>query len=434
MKMMKSLGIFGSLLLSAGMLTGCSSGDSNGSSSASDERTQITVLGTIKTETGDEFAKAMELYNESQDRFEVVSIPLDGNANEKYTSLVKSGNAPTLMTMGQEASSARDNLMDVSDFGQLDYAIDGALDLVTDGDKVYGIPVSVEAFGLLYNQDVLDEAVGGEFDPTSINTQDELKELLDKIEETGVSAARVSALDWSLGAHLTSVMYSTQSESLSENLAFMDSLKAGDVDLMNNDVFNGWMDTLDILLDFNASKNSPLSPTYEQDVLALADGEVGVHFQGSWVSPLVQEINEDARIGIMPYPISNDADTYGNSQITAGVSLYWVIDDTQATEEEQEGALDFINWFLTSEEGQDIYVNDMGFISAYSNIELEPSDFLSQQVLRFINDGNYVDWLGMYYPADAFPAFGETLQKYISNNTDREGVAEAFESYWKSAS
>ena len=54
--------------------------------------------------------------------------------------------------------------------------------------KIYGIPYSTAGIGLVYNKTVLDKAVGGDFDPSTIKTRSDLAELFDQIEATGAAA------------------------------------------------------------------------------------------------------------------------------------------------------------------------------------------------------------------------------------------------------
>ncbi len=394
------------------------------------DKIEVTILGTIKTEVAAQFEEARQAYNASQDKYELVSIPLDGNAFEKMTSLYASGNAPTIMTMGQEVAEFSNNLLDVKNEPLLEQAQEGSYDVVTKDGEVLGFPLTVEAFGILYNKDVLDEVAGGEFDPLTINSRSALENLYKQIEAAGKGAVDICPLDWSLGAHLTNLFFAPQGDKQAA-LDFLASLKTGEANLAKNTVFNGWVDTFDLLKEYNISKDSPLSPTYDEAVLRLAEGEVATWFQGNWTLPMIQEINPDAQIGILPYPISNNPEDYGNTQISVGVPLYFSIDAAQSTNEQQEGALDFINWFFTSETGQKIYVEDMKLIPIYDSVTLTPEDYLSQSIANYLKDGKTLDWINIYYPGDGSAAMGASMQKYLNGRSSREKLAEEFEIYWK---
>lgn len=421
-----------SLAACSGGNSGSESAAANSSTSASGEKVKITILGTLKDEVATEFKQEMEEYNKSQDKYEISSIPLDGTAMQKLTTLYAGGNAPTIFTSGQEAFTFKDKLLDLSNVDQVKQAQPGTTELMTDNGKVYGMPITVEAFGILYNKEIVDKAVGGTFDPSTINTQDALKDLLAKIEKTGVSPDRISGVDWSLGAHVTNLMFTTQASSLSKNLQFMSDLENGKVDLASNKIYNGWLDTLDLLLANNDSKKSPLAATYDDDILAFAKGKTGLWFQGNWATPMIQQANASADIGIMPYPISNNPSDYGNTQISVGASQYFCVDASQSSKEQQAGAIDFINWFFTSKTGQDYYVNKLKFIPAYKNITATPSDNLSKMVVNYMNGGKTLSWINMYYPGDGVTSLGASMQKYVAGKVDRKGLAKELQTYWAS--
>lgn len=394
------------------------------------DKIEVTILGNIKTEVATQFEEARQAYNASQDKYELVSIPLDGNAFEKMTSLYASGNAPTIMTMGQEVAEFSDKLLDISDQPLLQQAQEGSYDVVTKDGKVLGFPLTVEAFGILYNKAVLDEVTGGTFDPATIDSRSALEDLYTKIEAAGKGAVDICPIDWSLGAHLTNLMFAPQGDKETA-LKLMDSLKAGEADLAGNTVFNGWLDTFDLLKAHNISKDSPLAPTYDEAVLRLADGEVATWFQGNWTLPMIQEIDPEARIGILPYPVSDNPEDYGNTQISVGVPLYFAIDASQSSPEQQAGALDFINWFFTSEAGQKSYVQDMKLIPIYDSVKLSPDDYLSQSISNYLKDGKTLDWINIYYPGDGSSAMGASMQKYLDGSIAREELAAELEDYWK---
>ena len=67
--------------------------------------------------------------------------------------------------------------------------------------KTLAFPFSVEGYGLIYNKAVLDKAVGGTFDPKTINTTTSLEELFKKIQASGPAPLIIGSMDWSLRNH-----------------------------------------------------------------------------------------------------------------------------------------------------------------------------------------------------------------------------------------
>ncbi|MDH6363786.1 raffinose/stachyose/melibiose transport system substrate-binding protein [Enterococcus sp. PF1-24] len=428
----KVLGLGVMAILSGIFMAGCS-GNKNQSKTNSDKVEISMLIG--KEEIANELDAALEEYNNSQDKYEVKIIPLAGqNATEKLTSLYASKNAPILINTGvyTELAQWEDKFLDLSDMDLVEHIDQKYLEAGTVNGKVIGIPTTIEAFGYLYNQEVLDDAVGGTFDPDSIQSRDDLKVLMEKIAALdGKKAIEVSPMDWSLGAHYTNLLFTNQSADAAERKNFMTDIQAGTTKLTDNEVFQGWVDTFDLMKEYNSAEKSPLSADYDSATLGLANGDIGLWFMGNWAYPQLREANPDAKIGILPVPISDEKDAYGNTQISIGVPQTWGIDAAQSTKEQQEGAKDFLTWLYEDEVGQDHYVNKMGFIPINDNAKAEPKDELSKQVLAYLQEDRGLEWMNAHYPPTAFPAMGASLQKYLGNQIDRDELATEFETYWE---
>ncbi|MFC0472330.1 ABC transporter substrate-binding protein [Halalkalibacter kiskunsagensis] len=394
--------------------------------------TEISIL-LGKPEIAKQFDEAIADFS-AENNVKVTVIPLAGsNAFERMTSLYASGNAPTIMMMAQEFESFQDNLLDLSNEPWIDSVQEGMTDFITADGNVYGQPLTVEAFGFIYNKAVLDQAVGGDFDPATVRTHDQFKQLLENLDALeGVDPIHVSPMDWSLGAHLTNPFFAAQSSDRDERHQFMQDLKDGNVSLEENDVFQGWLNTFEMMKEHNSDKNSPLAPQYDDGPLALAGGKVGLWFMGNWAYPQLNEIDPEGEYGFLPVPISNDASDFGNNEISVGVPSYWVVDAAQSTEEQQEAAKAFLNWLVSTEQGQEHYVNGLNLIPVFDNFEVEPQDSLSLSILEYMSGNHTLEWMNSYYPADGWPTMGSALQKYTSDNIDREGLINEFESYWES--
>ncbi|MFW5736810.1 MAG: ABC transporter substrate-binding protein [Halanaerobium sp.] len=395
---------------------------------AQDDVTEISLL-IGKPEIAAQLEDMVEAFNDEKDDIELELIPLSGqNAYQRFTSMYSSGNAPTIINMGSEINEFSDRLLDLSEMKITDNLVE---DTEYNYDsKTIGLPLTVEAFGLIYNKDVITDIFGSDYDINEVNTRDELAEVFAEIESAGVKPITVSPMDWSLGAHLTNIMFAAQSESSQERHDFLTAMSEGEVNLKENKVYNGWLDTFDLLAENNVHQNSPLSPTYDDAVLDLANGEAAFWFMGNWALPQLKEANEEAEYGFLPYPVSNNSDDYGNNEISVGVPSYWTVDESQSTEAEQEAAKEFLNWLFTSETGQDYYINEFNFIPAFDNFEVSPEDNLSDSILEYMDNGNTLEWMNNHYPSGYFPDMGSALQKYLSGYADREQFTQEFLNIW----
>lgn len=416
-------------------LAGCSGkskDDANGTGGTG-KKVEITAL-ISKPELSKQFDQMAEAYNKFSDTGRLTLVTVQGNNYvEGLTTMYAAKNAPTVISAGEAWDTFKGNFLDLSQEPWVKHAAAGTLDFVKDGDKILGMPVNMEAFGLIYNKKVLDEAVGGSFDPSTIKTRSALEGLFKKIEAKGKKAVHISPMDWSLGAHLTNVMFAGQSDDRTARHQFLDDMKAGKVNLMDNKVFTGWVDTFDLMKKYNTDKNDPLTPVYDDGTLRITSGDVGMWFMGNWVYPQIKEADPDGEYGFLPVPVSDNAGDYGNSQISVGLPFYYCIDATQATKEQQEEGKKFLNWLVSNEEGQKFVVDEFNFIPVYDNFKLAPSDSLSKSVLAYSKAGQTLEGMNSYYPSNMWPAMGASLQKYLSGKIDRAGLAAEFEKAWKAA-
>lgn len=397
---------------------------------AEDEKVVIDMLWG-KAEIITQIEAMIKEYNETFPDVQINDVPVSGQTLlERLTALYASGNAPTFYITGQEFQNFQDKVVDLSDQPWVSNVMPSTLEYVTRDGKVYGMPLNVEAYALIYNEEVLNEAVGGQFDPGTVKTQADLEALFQKIEAIGKKAISISPLDWSLGAHFTNPLFTTQSEEASGRYAFLDSMKAGEVDLASNAIFNGWVDTFDLMMKYNNHASSPLSPQYEDGALELAMGDVGFWFMGNWAYPQLSEFAPEGTFKFLPLVLSNDAATYGNSQISVDAPSYWVIDGSQSTEAQQQKAKEFLNWLVSSERGQYYYIDQFQFIPPFTNFDRRPEDAMSNNVMDYIASGDTLQWMNTYYPAEVFPRMGASLQKYLDGKLDRAGLASSIQADW----
>ena len=396
----------------------------------SNEVTEISIL-MGKPEIASEFEEMLAYYSEEND-ITVTMIPLAGqDGYEKMTTLYASGNPPTIIQANTEFNEFKENFLDISAIEAVDKAFEGTLDYVSEGDGIYGLPVTVEGSALIYNPEVIDSVFGEEFNIKEIDTLNELDKILTQIEAAGYGGVTLSPMDWSLGAHLTNPMYAAQAKDSEGRLSFIDELKNDEVELINNEVFNGWVDAFDILLKHNIHKENPLATTYEDNAQDLANGDAAIWFQGSWVAPDLEPI-KPLDYGFIPVPLNNDESSYSNGRITVGISGYWCIDESASTKEEQKAAIDFLNWFITTEEGQKYFVEKLKFVPAYEGFNIDPELSLNKEVAEKLEKNEIFEDMSRYYPAGGFQVMGASMQKYIDKVIDRDGLAAEFEDYWQS--
>ncbi|MEW8997477.1 MAG: ABC transporter substrate-binding protein [Thermoanaerobacter sp.] len=435
----KILSIMLTFALVFSLMAGCGTKSSNNGESNSTATATKTVKITLLNSKGEiqaQLEDAAKAFTKENPNITVEVIPAAAGQSpfEKVTAMYASGNAPTMAMLDPgDIAKFKDKFLDLSGEKWVEDAIDWTLSVARVDGKVIAFPFAVEGYGLIYNKAVLDKAYGGNFDPSSIRTRDALEEAFKKVEATGVKALEISPMDWSLGAHFLTIAYAAQSKDPAQVAQFLSDLKAGKVDLANNKVFNGLMDTFDMMKKYNIDKDDPLSPTYDRGPELIGKGEVGFWFMGNWAWPQIKEFDTaNEQYGFIPVPISNNPGDYGNSQIAVGPSKFIGIDKTQNNAVQQDAAKKFLNWLVYSQTGQDALVNKANVIPAFKNITLEPQDPLAKSIGQYMKESNTLKLeFNTILPPDHWSKLGASMQKYLAGKIDRKGLIDEIENYWK---
>ncbi len=410
---------------------GCGGKAESGDNSSEVKISLLNSKGEIQSQL-EAAAKAFKEDNPSI-TLEIIPVPAGQSPFEKASALYASGNPATITMLDTgDVEKFKDRILDLSGEKWMADAVDRSTALTTFDGKNYAFPMAIEGYGFIYNKAVVDQAVGGSFDPSTIHTTKALEELFQQIEASGKAPLIVSPMDWSLGAHYLPLAYAGQSEDPEIVAGFVDDLKAGKVDLSGNSVFNGLMDTFDLMAKYNIDKASPLSGTYERGPEVLGKGEVGIWFQGNWAWPQISSFDTaSGQYGFLPVPTSNNPEDFGNSEISSAVSKRLVLDKENNTAEQQAAAKTFLEWMVYSEKGQDFLVNQANIIPAFKNITLEAKDPLARSITEYIASGNVQESMSTL-PADHWAKLGASMQKYLAGAADRATLVKEIQEYWKS--
>lgn len=420
--------------LTAGLLAGCGSvsqGDITQSTNAqSDSKNKTKIRVYIGGENADLNEQLVEAFNaQSTDaQAEIVTLTDGQSGYQMLTVMYNSNSAPNVFFLESgDIKNLQDKLADLSDMNCIQYASDGTLDDVTYDGKILGVPVKTQAYGIIYNKNAVAQLLGSDFDMKSIQSLTDFSDVCQKIEEQGTSATILSPYNWSLGNHYFNMVYSGQDDPDT----FIAALKEGTADLVNNKVFNSYMDSFDALAQYNYYKDNPLEDVADEAVKqsqTLYTEQAVFWFQGSWESSAIRQLDTENEYGFIPVPLADENDNnYG--RICSLVPGYFCVDTACSTEEQQAAAEEFIEFATQSEAGQQ-YVIDDGNIPAYTNNKKEITESLVQSAYTYLADGKVFP---MYtkYPADHYEKVGNLMQKYLIGEIDRAGLASEIEAYWK---
>ena len=326
-------------------------------------------------------------------------------------------NAVDIFALGDNITNMMDYVEDLSAEPWVKNAVDGSIDDVTVDGKVYGLPVSVEGYGLVYNKEIFKDAgidastltSYDAIDRAFANLQEQIDsgKLKDKYPQLEAVEDYAAKETWIPGLHTLNVPLSCEYKSATElrnsdelGLKYADSLKA----------------LLDLETKYTPSRNdlSKLNAVdYSTEIGGgLAIERIAVVQQGNWIGPELKGIDEKSanNMGMLPIPTKGVKEDC----ISVGISIHWCV-NKQSDEKVKVAAKDFLNWLFQSDEGKQLVVNELGFVPAFKNYEgIEISDPLSQEVKRYIDAGKTTSWVMGGFPSGFEPKAAADFQGYFS--------------------
>ena len=398
------------------------------------QNVEITILNS-KGEIQTQLEEIARYYTSITDgvSVEVIAAGVGQSPFERAVALYASGNAPALLMLDAgDVLLFEDRALALNDEKWVADAIANSLDMATAADgRILAFPATVEGYGFIYNKPVLDNAVGGEFDPSTINTTDSLRQLFEQIAASGKDALVISPEDWSLGAHFFALAYASQSEDFAAINQFQAGLKDGSVRLGENVAANGLMDTFDLMKEYNYDRLDPLAGLYDRGTELIGQGEVGIWFMGNWAWPQINDFDTaNGQYGFLPVPVSNNPGDLGNTQIPVGVTKYFIVDGEQNSPAQQQAAKDFLNWLVYDPEGQKRFVVDANIIPAFKNITITPADPLAASILDYVQAEKTMNFV-LNLPPDHWAQVGASMQKYLGGFVTRDAFFQEVEAYWQ---
>ncbi|MBQ7372465.1 MAG: carbohydrate ABC transporter substrate-binding protein [Blautia sp.] len=299
---------------------------------------------------------------------------------------------------------------------------------ITVDDQVLGFPFCVEARGILFNADAIEEYTGEAFDPSTIVTLDDFDAFCQKLVDAGMEyPTSILKPDWSLAAHFLQQVY----EERDDVQDFIDSLYDGTADLMSDEKFNALMDTFDVLKKYNAFGSAPITAEDELVHMMMSEGEVAFQFGGCWEWNDIIDYDYTGNVGMMPVP-QNVTDSATGSLVGGGSKFFYIDNSEYTTDEQRQAACDFLNWLVYDEEGQFFVSDTCACVSPFVNNEVPCTNDLGAYVKNYVDEGKLVPNYD-YDPDDHYAVLGAVMQKYLNGDIDREELAKEIQDYWAAA-
>ena len=440
------------------LLAGCGSSSTSAPAATSDETAapaatqeapaatqEVPVAETAATEVNISFYTTEtgkdDMYQELISDFEsknpgitVEYIAAGDDQLQQWMALYASNEGPTVSLMDPiNIWENQERMRPLTGEPMLSNVDEASLGTMTFNGTVYAVPMSAAGIGLLYNKAVCDAAVGGDFDPGTIKTRSDLKDLFDKIEATGVAATCITGVNWSLGSHFLCQTYGAAIGDTKTRVDYINSIISGETKEIDNDVFNGFMDTLDLLIQYNYNKNDPLVGDVNLDAMALAEGKCGTWMMGDWAWTYMADLVEDgAEFGLMPIPHSDDASDVTNQYLQTSYAKGYCVDASQNTEDQQLAGLKFIEYITSDSHSQEAQAKRAGQALPFKNFSATIDSPLGNSTASYIAQGHTLDFYGTpsLYPSDIWYECGAYMCAYVTGACDREKLAADIDAYW----
>ncbi|RHT36379.1 extracellular solute-binding protein [Firmicutes bacterium AM31-12AC] len=438
---MKKKKIIAMLLCTAmvgGMVAGCGStgsSDEGSKSAKGDAKGKVYYL-NFKPEQADQWVDLAEKYTEETG----VQVDVQTAASGTYESQLKSemakDEAPTLFQVNGPVGLAtwKDYCYDLSDsaiYKDLqsdDYAL-------KDGDEVKGIAYVIETYGLIYNKALLNKYFElPDAEITSIddlNNFDALKKVADGIQahkdDLGVEGAFTSAgmdssSDWRFKTHLANlpIYYEYKDEGISST------------DAIKGTYLDNYKQIWDLYLKDSTCDPSMISSKTGDDAASeFALGEAVFYQNGTWAYNDIKD-NEvaDEDLGMLPIYIGADGEE--DQGLCTGSENYWCV-NKNASEEDIQATLDFLQWVVESDEGRDAIANEMGFVTPFTTFdEYLPANPLVEANSEYTKAGKTpVSWNFTTMPSEQWKNdLGSALLEYAQGTGQWDAVQKAFVDGW----
>ena len=381
----------------------------------------------FKPEADEAWQSLAAAYTEETGVPVTVVTAASGNYETTLTSEIDKSDAPTLFQVNGPIGLAnwKDYCLDLTGSEIVGNLTSDAFEL-KDEDGIYGIAYVIESYGIITNKTLLEKA-GYTLD--DIQSFDDLKAVADDLQarkdELGIKGAFAStgmdgSSDWRFKTHLA-------------NLPIYYEYKADGIDntdAIKGDFLDNYKAVFDLYITDSTCDPAELSAKTGDDARAeFLNGEAVFYQNGSWEYSSLSENFGDDEIAMIPIYFGVDDENQG---LCTGTENFWCV-NADASEEDIQATLDFINWCVTSETGTDCMANTMGFTIPFTTAVESANVFVKQDAEYTANGKTPVSWNFTTMPSEEWKnGVGSALTAYAAGTGDWDGVVSAFVDGWAS--
>lgn len=413
--------------------------------------TEIYFL-NFKPEVSAVYEKIAASYKEETGVTVKVVTAASDTYEQTLTSEIAKKDAPTIFQINGPVGyeSWKKYCLDLSDTDFYSYLSDRSL-AIRDGDGVYGIPYVVEAYGIIYNDDITDRYFELEDRQKEINSMDEInsfeklkavvedmtknKETL-KIDGVFASTSFSSGNQWRWQSHLLNVPLYYE---FKENTAYSDPTVAG---LNTNEIAfkyaENYKNIFDLYINNSGTDKGLLGGKSVNDSMSeFALGKVAMVQNGTWAYSEIARLegNTVKEDDVKLLPIYTGAGEEGKQGLCVGTENYICV-NARVSDEKQQASIKFLEWLFSSEKGKEYVTKELEFIAPFNTFDDDemPEDPLSKEAIHWMNREGVtsVPWVFTSFPSEIFKEdFGSALLEYTQGSKDWDYVKNTAVTSWK---
>ena len=452
----KVLSVMLATAMTATLFAGCGSDASNADSAnsadatastteAGDAKTDAAASGSgsvyylnFKPEQDQQWQDLAAKYTAETGTEVTVITAADGTYEQTLKSEMAKSEAPTLFQVNGPVGLAnwKDYCMDLS--GSELYSHLTSDDFVLkDGNAVQGIAYVIETYGIIYNKTILndyctmDNAVISSVDEinnfaTLKAVADDIQSRLDEINEkfgydlqgAFTSAGMDGSSDWRFKTHLANlpIYYEYKDKGINST------------DAIEGTYLDNYKAVFDLYITDSTCDGADLSAkTADDSRNEFINGDAVFYQNGSWEYGELSKTYSDDELAMIPIYFGVDDENEG---LATGTENYWCV-NKEASEDDIQATLDFMNWCVTSDEGTKAMGEDMGFTIPFKTAE-EPTNVFVKQDQAYTESGlTPVSWNFTTMPSEEWKnGLGTALTSYAAGAGEWDDVVSAFVDGW----
>lgn len=381
----------------------------------------------FKPEQDEQWQALAKSYTEQTGVPVTVVTAASGTYEETLTAEIAKDEAPTLFQVNGPVGLANwsDYCYDLTGSEILSNLTSDSFAL-KNGDEVAGIAYVIESYGIITNVELLEKAG---YTTDDIKSFEDLKKVAEDItarsSELGFSAFTSTGMDgssdWRFKTHLANlpIYFEYQEDGISDTKA------------IKGTYLDNYKQIFDLYINNSTCSPKELATKTGDDAEnEFVEGKAVFFQNGSWeYGNLIGKGMTDDQLKMIPIYVG--AGDEANQGLCTGTENFWCVNN-EASEEDIEATLTFINWCVSSDEGTQAMA-DMGFTIPFKNAKENPNVFVQQDAAYTAEGKVPVSWNFTTMPSEEWKnGVGSALTAYAAGTGDWDAVVTAFVDGWAS--